>query len=307
MAKRDKLQEPVEASEDEAERRRPRPSPPPGNGLGSPAPSITSARDRGAWLILIGMAVAALLVVVLVGMPGARPAPAGTAALPDNEFTRIIGSVQGLLTPSDHSLPVVVSKLVLAALLGAIIGYRQRLHVEEYIIQAHVIISFTGALMMIIIGNEIVRAFGLLGAGSIVRYRTPVRDPKALASLFVTMAIGIAVGTNLFELALVGAVLIVALQGIVGHIADRLPPALYNPQRGYILDLTTADGGATMIDLKDVFAAHDIRYKLMEFDQSKKHAKLTLKVEAPANMTTEQLTLLVLRDGVESVSWEEDV
>src|SRR3712207_7558115 len=46
---------------------------------------------------------------------------------------------------------------VLAALLGGIIGYRQRIHVEEYIVQAHVIISFTGALMMIIIGNEIDR------------------------------------------------------------------------------------------------------------------------------------------------------
>ena len=264
--------------------------------------------DRGVWLIGIGIVAAAMLVVGLLAIPGARPAPQGSVA-PDNEFTRVIGSVQGLLAPSNQSLPIVVGKLLLAALLGGIIGYRQRIHVEEYIVQAHVIISFTGALMMIIIGNEIVRAFGLLGAGSIIRYRTPVRDPKSLASLFVTMGVGIAVGTGLYELALIGGVMIVVLQGVMGLIAGQLPPALYSPQRGYTLNLSTEDGAGTMLRLKDTFAEHDIGYRLLEYEarSGKKagHAKIVMAVEAGANMTTEDLTLLVFTDGVESVKWEE--
>jgi uncharacterized membrane protein YhiD involved in acid resistance len=206
-------------------------------------------------------------------------------------------------------LPVVLAKLVLAALLGGIVGYRQRIHVEEYIVQAHVIIAFTGALMMIIIGNEIVRAFGLLGAGSIIRYRTPVRDPKALASLFVTMGIGIAVGTGLFELAFVGAVLIVLIQGVFATIASRLPSTIYNPQRGYVLDLTTEDGGGTLQRVRTAFAEKDIRYKLLEYDARGRKGELVkvrLAVEAPANLSTEDLTLLVFKDGVQSISWEEE-
>ncbi|MDP8924218.1 MAG: MgtC/SapB family protein, partial [Chloroflexota bacterium] len=218
-----------------------------GNGTG--ASGISDGRllgqppshDYGAWLIIIGIVLAAALTVVLLGLPGARSVPDGTP-LPDNEFTRIIGSIEGMFAPSNQSLPVVLGKLVLAALLGGIIGYRQRIHVEEYIVQAHVIIAFTGALMMIIIGNEIVRAFGLLGAGSIIRYRTPVRDPKALASLFVTMGVGIAAGVGLFELALIGGVLIVLLQGVMGSLAGLLPTTLYNPQRGYTMTLQTEDG-----------------------------------------------------------------
>ena len=282
---------------------------PPGNGRVGSDGALRTTADRGAWLIVGGMIVAAVLVVVLLAVPGSRPLPEGTP-LPDNEFGRLIASASEMLTPSNHSLPVVMAKLVLAALLGGIIGYRQRIHVEEYIVQAHVIISFTGALMMIIIGNEIVRAFGLLGAGSIVRYRTPVRDPKALASLFVTMAVGIAVGTGLYELALAGAVLIVALQGFVGSIASRLPPTFYNPQRVYTLNLTSEDGAGTIARLKETFDARDIRYRLMEYDAraSKKDGlvKITMNVEAGANMTTEELTLLVFRDGVQSVSWEEE-
>jgi uncharacterized membrane protein YhiD involved in acid resistance len=241
-------------------------------------------------------------------VPGSRTVPSGTP-LPENEFTSIINSAQNLLAPSDHSLPVVFGKLVLAALLGGIVGYRQRIHVEEYIVQAHVIIAFTGALMMIIIGNEIVRAFGLLGAGSIIRYRTPVRDPRALASLFVTMGLGIAVGTGLFELALIGAVLIVLIQGVFGSIASRLPVTLYNPQRGYTLDLISTDGPGTLQRVRESFTDRDIRYRLLEYDARAKKdglVKMRLAVEAGAHLTTEDLTLLVFRDGVQSVSWEEE-
>jgi len=268
-----------------------------------------SQPDYGGWLVVLGMAAAAVVVLVLVALPGSRSASSAATPLPDNEFTNIISAAQGLLAPSDHSLPVVLAKLVLAALLGAIVGYRQRIHVEEYIVQAHVIIAFTGALMMIIIGNEIVRAFGLLGAGSIIRYRTPVRDPKALASLFVTMGIGIAVGTGLFELAFVGAVLIVLIQGIFARIASRLPSTIYNPQRGYILDLTSEDGAGTLDRVRGVFAENDIRYRLLEYDARGRKAGLTkvrLAVEAPASLSTEELTLLVFKDGVQSVSWEEE-
>lgn len=279
------------------------------NGSARPDRPDSPHPDYGAWLVGLGMAVAGVLVVVLLALPGSRSTGAPATELPQNEFTSIITSVQGLLAPSDHSLPVVLAKLSLAALLGAIVGYRQRIHVAEYIVQAHVIIAFTGALMMIIIGNEIVRAFGLLGAGSIIRYRTPVRDPRALASLFVTMGIGIAVGTGLFELALIGAVMIVLIQGIFGRIASSLPPTLYNPQRGYTLSLTTEDGGGTLDRIRRTFDEKDIQYRLLEFDARAKKdglVKMTMVVEANANLSTEELTLLVFRDGVQSVSWEEE-
>ena len=278
------------------------------NGVNGDHGIEASRTDHGGWLQVIGMAVALVLVIIMIAMPGSRTVPAGTP-LPENEFTSIINSAQSLLAPSDHSLPVVFGKLVLAALLGGIVGYRQRIHVEEYIVQAHVIIAFTGALMMIIIGNEIVRAFGLLGAGSIIRYRTPVRDPRALASLFVTMGLGIAVGTGLFELALIGAVLIVLIQGVFGSIASRLPVTFYNPQRGYTLDVISTDGPGTLQRVRESFTDRDIRYRLLEYDARGKKdglVKMRLAVEAGAQFSTEDLTLLVFRDGVQSVSWEEE-
>jgi len=125
----------------------------------------------------------------------------------------------------------------------------------------------------------------------------------------VTMGVGIAVGTGLFELALIGGVLIVLLQGIMGSLAGMLPPTLYNPQRGYTMTLQTEDGGGTMARLKETFAQNDIRYRLLEYDArggKKDLVKIVMDVEAGANLTTEQLTLLIFRDGVQAVSWEEE-
>jgi uncharacterized membrane protein YhiD involved in acid resistance len=305
MPKKDRIAVRDSASSDDGGRIERPPSP---NGELRTVERHKAQSDRGAWLLVLGIVIAAGLTLVLVAIPSSRTPPAG-APLPDNEFTSIINSVQGLLAPSDHSLPVVLLKLILAALLGGVVGYRHRIHVEEYIVQAHVIIAFTGALMMIIIGNEIVRAFGLLGAGSIIRYRTPVRDPKALASLFVTMGIGIAIGTGLFELAFIGAVLIVLIQGVFASIASRLPPTLYNPQREYTLELTSEDGAGTLQRMRATFSDMDIRYRLLEFDARAKKdglVKMRLNVEASAHLTTEDLTLLVFKDGVQSVSWEEE-
>lgn len=200
-----------------------------------------------------------------------------------------------------------IGRLLLAAVLGAVIAYRRRLRVEEYILQAHVIISFTGALMMIIIGNELVRAFGLLGAGNIVRYRTPVRDPQALASLFVTMGVGIAVGVGLYELAVAATVLVVLFQIGFSHLHAILPAKIYQPQKSFELSLSTEDPDATLDHLRSVFRKEEISFTLLEYEIPRKDklAKLGLKLVVPDTMDTEYLTSLVLIPGVHAVSWEE--
>ena len=90
---------------------------------------------------------------------------------------------------------------------------------------------------------------------------------------------------------------------------SSLPSTLYNPQRGYTLSLTTDDGSGTLDRVRQTFREKDIRYRLLEFDARAKKTgvvKMSMVVEASANLSTEDLTLLVFRDGVQSVSWEEE-
>ena len=61
--------------------------------------------------------------------------------------------------------------------------------------QAQTLLCVSGAMMMIIIGNSLARAFGIAGAASIIRFRTPVDDPKDVTILFLLMGLGMSVGS----------------------------------------------------------------------------------------------------------------
>ena len=69
--------------------------------------------------------------------------------------------------------------------------------------QSIVLVGITVTLIMIIIGSNIARAFALVGAMSIVRFRNPVKDSRDLVFIFSSIAIGMACGTQFYIYGLV--------------------------------------------------------------------------------------------------------
>ena len=66
-----------------------------------------------------------------------------------------------------------------------------------------IIMSVTVAVIMLVIGSNIARAFSLVGALSIIRFRTAIKDPRDVAFIFMTMAVGMACGTGFYDVAVV--------------------------------------------------------------------------------------------------------
>lgn len=71
--------------------------------------------------------------------------------------------------------------------------------------QALILVCLIVAMVMSVIGTNLVAAFGLLGALSIIRFRTPVRDTRDTAFIFLSLACGMAVGMGFVTVALAGA------------------------------------------------------------------------------------------------------
>lgn len=65
-------------------------------------------------------------------------------------------------------------------------------------LQTIVLVGLTVTLIMVIIGSDIARAFALVGAMSIVRFRTPVKDSRDLVFVFAAIAVGMACGTEFY-------------------------------------------------------------------------------------------------------------
>lgn len=71
-----------------------------------------------------------------------------------------------------------------------------------------VLLSLITTLVIMVIGNNLARAFGLVGAMSIIRFRTAVRDVQDIVYIFFALAVGMASGVGLYAIAISGTILI---------------------------------------------------------------------------------------------------
>jgi uncharacterized membrane protein YhiD involved in acid resistance len=114
---------------------------------------------------------------------------------------------------SEFSILDVVIVLVLSFALSAFIGWIYKIthrgtsYTQTFVFTL-VLNGMVVALVMMVIGSNIARAFSLVGALSIIRFRNAVRETRDVGFIFFTMAIGMAVGTKFYLLAVIGAVVI---------------------------------------------------------------------------------------------------
>jgi len=75
-------------------------------------------------------------------------------------------------------------------------------------VRSMIFLSMITALVMLVIGNNLARAFGLVGAMSIIRFRTAVKDPQDIVFIFFALAVGLAAGVGMYQVALVSTLVI---------------------------------------------------------------------------------------------------
>ncbi|MCW5878538.1 MAG: DUF4956 domain-containing protein [Anaerolineales bacterium] len=98
---------------------------------------------------------------------------------------------------------------VLSAFIGWVykITHRGTSYTQSFVVTL-VLNGMVVALVMMVVGSNIARAFSLVGALSIIRFRNAVKETRDVGFIFFTMAIGMAVGTRFYLLALVAALVI---------------------------------------------------------------------------------------------------
>ena len=112
-------------------------------------------------------------------------------------------------------------RMLLACLLGSFIAYRFWRRFMPFTSppslqgsQTQTLIAAAGALMVVVIGDNMARAFGLVGLGAFIRLRSGIGDPRDAAIMFVMIGIGMSCGLGL-PLMAVGATVFVSLMLIL--------------------------------------------------------------------------------------------
>ena len=105
-----------------------------------------------------------------------------------------------------YSWNEVVLNVCLALLLGVVISsvykatHKGMSYSQSFMITL-VFVTTTVAIVMMVIGNNLARAFALVGALSIIRFRSVVKDTKDMSYIFMSLATGMAAGTSSYFLA----------------------------------------------------------------------------------------------------------
>src|SRR2546427_13080341 len=96
-------------------------------------------------------------------------------------------------------------RVPIGAGLAVILAMRPRRkgtpHRKAAVIQTQVILAIVGAIVMLVVGSSLARAFGIVGAAGLVRYRAKIEDPKDAGVMLASLSVGLASGVGLYGLA----------------------------------------------------------------------------------------------------------
>lgn len=165
-----------------------------------------------------------------------------------------------------------VISFFLAGLLGALVSYRRNIDTYGFaVMEAHIILSFAAALMMMIIGTEIARAFGLMGAATIVRYRYSLNNPREASSLVIALGLGMACGVGLYLLAIIGALFARFAFNLFDFLPDFIVNLFFNVRQIFIFKVAIPSLASfvTIEEIDEMLSTQKFKYRLISSKEKK--------------------------------------
>jgi putative Mg2+ transporter-C (MgtC) family protein len=218
----------------------------------------------------------------------------------------------------------VLLRLVLAAVLGGVIGAERELRDREAGLRTHMLVSLGAALFTLVsayawtdwqfsnrsgvtfdptrIAAQIVSGIGFLGAGAIIRQGVSVRGLTTAATLWAVAAIGMASGAGYYEAAALTTLIVLVSLWPLRILAHRLFQHLRPSDLGQLyLELRREASAAPVLGRLEQAG---IAIEQMSFEEDEQHRRVVLDLDFPSSLrpvdVVEQLHGM---EGVEVVRW----
>jgi putative Mg2+ transporter-C (MgtC) family protein len=213
-----------------------------------------------------------------------------------------------------HDLEL-LTRLLLAAVLGGAIGAERELNDQPAGLRTHMLLTIGACLFTLIsaygfgrgpgtdpsrIAAQIVTGIGFLGGGAIVRHGLTVKGVTTAASIWATASVGVAIGAGSYVLGIGGAVLVVAtLFGL--RRADEVLQRWGVSREEYLIE---AVPGFDLERLAEVGRREKVALRGMEREEDDDAIRITLLVKLPPRYRPARLLdALSQVEGVRQVEW----
>jgi hypothetical protein len=192
-------------------------------------------------------------------------------------------------------------RLPIAAALAALLALRPRRpgtpRRQAPVIQTQIILAIVGAVVMLVVGTSLARAFGIVGAAGLVRYRAKIEDPKDAGVMLSTLAIGLASGVGLWMLAAFSTVFVL---GVLWLVESFEPKA----HQTFLLTVKTKDPKSLKPKLEDLLGRYRLEYELRTASAD----EVCYEIDVPIDKKVDRISNAILKLGPDreiGVEWEE--
>lgn len=174
-------------------------------------------------------------------------------------------------------------RLPLAALLGAVLAFRPRTsgtpERKAVVIQTQILLAIVGSIVMLVVGQSLARAFGIVGVASLVRYRAKIQDPKDAGVMLACLGIGLASGVGLHLIAVFATAFLIGFLWWV----ESLEPA---PVQRFLLNVTAPDPERIRANLEKLLRRHRAPFELRALTAE----QISYEVSLPLDQSTDSLS-----------------
>ena len=208
-------------------------------------------------------------------------------------------AAQALVAPNEFEMLFI--RLPLAAVLGTALALRPRRRSQGarkvVVIQTQIMLAVVGAVIMLVVGNSVARAFGIVGAAGLIRYRSNIADPKDAVVMLSSLAAGLAAGVGLYRFAGGATVFMMIVLWLVEYFE---PPA----RKLFELKIKINAAADFRSKAEEVMKALGLEHELLVEDED----EIRYSVSAPVDVRTKDVSdtlRLVAGSSQVVVRWEE--
>jgi uncharacterized membrane protein YhiD involved in acid resistance len=200
-----------------------------------------------------------------------------------------------------QEIKVAMVRLPLAAVLGMALALRPRRKGTPTrtpaVVQTQIILAVVGAVIMLVVGASLARAFGIVGAANLIRYRSKIDDPKDAVVMLAALSVGLASGVGLYVLAAFSTAFLMLALGIIESFEKGV--------KRFELKLKI---GAQTDELRPKIEAIFKRFELPFEVLASADEEVAYEVSMPLDLPRDRVTNAILRldpEGHASVDWNE--
>lgn len=198
-----------------------------------------------------------------------------------------MNEITNLSLPS-VSLDSLLTNLVIGIILSSLICWHYTSRTRGKVLRRDLglvlpIICLTTILVISVVKSSLALSLGLVGALSIVRFRTPIKEPEELAYIFLAIAIGLSLGADQREVAAIAVPVVLIVISLVNLVAQKkVDSASGNMLLN--LEVGNAEGDLSVKEVLSVLGKSKSEIKIQRFD----HTKEGMHIVGMVNFSSEE-------------------